>query len=78
MEIKTRSRSLGPGPNVGALTALHRDEWSGLFPMLNEYGLNGESVKAMTTAVRCVCDEYCHFSVEICAVVRSQFGRGAR
>jgi hypothetical protein len=51
MEIKARSRLLGAGPNVGALTALHRDEWSALFPMLNEYGLNTESVKAMTTAV---------------------------
>ena len=25
MEIKSRSKSLGPGPNVGALSALHRD-----------------------------------------------------
>jgi hypothetical protein len=58
MEIKTRSKSLGPGPHVGALTALHRDEWSALFPMLNEYGLNAESVRAMTTAVSglaCAC-----------------------
>ena len=54
MEIKSRSKSLGPGPNVGALSALHRDEWSSLFPMLNEYGLNSESVRAMTTAVRIV------------------------
>jgi hypothetical protein len=51
MEIKARSR-MSKGQNVSALTALHRDEWSSLFPMLNEYGLNGESVKAMTTAVR--------------------------
>ena len=51
MEIKARSR-MSKGQNVGAFTALHRDEWSSLFPMLNEYGLNGESVKAMTTAVR--------------------------
>ncbi len=51
MEIKSRSKSLGTGPHVGALTALHRDEWSALFPLLNEYGLNAESVRAMTTAV---------------------------
>jgi hypothetical protein len=83
MDIKSRSQSLGPGPNVGALSALHRDEWSSLFPMLNEYGLNSESVRAMTTAVSFVliyvcCSAVAHTAValQLCAISLDQGGGG--